>query len=98
VSDASDPELQRVLPHLWDEYLERFTRAVGERAVGAFAKHAGHLIKKLSFEEFASAYLEYSELLASYHSSLARGDTINDIILKLLRERAANLVLPAPAL
>ena len=92
--DASDPELRE--QHA--QYLERFAREVGERALGAFAKHAGHLIKKMSFEEFAPAYVEYSELLATYRNSVARGDTINDIVLKLLRERAANLVLPAPTL
>jgi hypothetical protein len=87
-------ELQR---H-YTEYLERFAREVGEIDVGAFAKHAGHLIKKLSFDELVPLYVEYSELLAHYHSSLARGDTINNIVGKLLRERAASLILPPPTL
>ena len=80
------------------EYLDRLASAVGDIAVGRFVKHAGHLIKKLSFEEFSDAYLEYTDLLARYHDSVARGDTINDVVLKLLREQAANLVLPAPQL
>ena len=80
------------------DYLERVSRAVGELAVGRFAKHAGHLIKKLSFQEFSDAYGEYTDLMARYHDSVARGDTINDVVLKLLREQAANLVLPAPSL
>jgi hypothetical protein len=89
-----DAELQR---H-YDEYLERFAREVGEVEVGAFAKHAGHLIKKLSFEEFAPAHVEYHELLGRYLDSLARGDTINNIVGKLLRERAASLVVTGPPL
>lgn len=89
-----DAELRR---H-YTEYLERFAREVGDVEVGAFAKHAGHLIKKLAFDEFAPAHVEYHELLKHYLDSLARGDTINNIVCKLLRERAASLVVTPPTL
>ena len=81
------------LPGRYHEYLERFTREVGEAAVGAFAKFNGKLIKKLSFEEFAPALLEYLEMCARYTESIDRGDTINDVVLKVIRDQAAALVL-----
>jgi hypothetical protein len=86
------------LPGCYAAYLERLAREVGEIKVGAFAKYAGRLIKKLSFEEFTPVYVEHTELLARYHDSLERGDTVNDLVLRLLREQAATLVLPAPKL
>jgi hypothetical protein len=85
------------LPARYDEYLERFLAEVGDVAIGGFAKFSGRLIKKLSFEEFTPAYLEYHDLAERYHESLERGDTINDIMLRLLRDKAANLVLTPPA-
>ena len=84
------------LPARYDEYLERFARLVGEVAAGSFAKYDGRLIKKLSFEEFSPAFLEYYDILARYEDSVARGDTINDVIVRLVRERAAELVLTSP--
>ena len=85
------------LPARYHEYLERFAKQVGEVKVGAFAKYDGRLIKKLSFEDFTPLYVEYSEMLDHYRESLDRGDTINDLVIKLLREHAANLVLKPPA-
>lgn len=84
------------LPARYHEYLERFAAEVGEVAVGAFAKYAGHLIKKMSFEEFTPAYLEYAEISEQYTDSLERGDTVNDVVLRLLRDKAASLVLKPP--
>ena len=84
------------LPGRYHEYLERFSGAVGEVAVGAFAKHAGKLIKKLSFEEFTRAYIEYTEMAERYQESVDRGDTINDVVLKVLRDSAATLVMTPP--
>jgi len=80
------------------EYLARFAREVGQVKVDGFAKFAGRLIKKLSFEEFTPLYVEFTELHARYQDSVDRGDTINDLVLKLLRDQAASLVLPAPSL
>ena len=84
------------LPARYADYLKRFAREVGEVEVGAFAKYAGKLIKKLSFEEFTPAFLEYVEMSDRYHESIDRGDTINDVVLKVLRESAARLVLKPP--
>ena len=85
------------LPGRYHEYLERFTREVGACEVGGFAKYNGKLIKKLAFEDFTPAYLEYLEMAEHYEASLERGDTINDIVLRLLRDQAASLVLKPPA-
>jgi hypothetical protein len=84
------------LPERYHEYLERFTTELGDVRVGAFAKWSGKLIKKLSFEEFTPAYLEYSEMLTKFNESLDRGDTINDAVLRILREKAAGLVMKLP--
>ena len=80
----------------YHQYLERFTREVGEIHVGGFKKHAGKLIKKMSFEEFTPVLLDYLAMCERYTESLERGDTINDIVIKILREQAATLVLAPP--
>ena len=85
-------------PARYAEYLDRLTQAVGDLEVGEFAKYAGRLIHKLSLEEFTQAYTAYTELLARYHESLDRGDTIDDLVLKLLREQSTNLAMPPPVL
>ena len=84
------------LPARYHEYLERFATKIGEHKVGSFAKWSGKLIKKLSFEEFTPAYLEYIELSDKYYDSIERGDTINDVVLRVLRDKAASLVLDPP--
>ncbi len=84
------------LPARYHEYLDRFMTELGDVKVGAFAKFNGKLIKKLSFEEFTPAYLEYEEIVKRYTDSIDRGDTINDVVLRLMRERCANLVLKPP--
>lgn len=84
------------LTERYREYLDRFMTEIGDVKAGAFAKFNGRLIKKLSFEEFTPKFLEYNELAERYLESLDRGDTINDVVLKVLRESAANLVLKPP--
>jgi hypothetical protein len=84
------------LPARYHEYLERFVRELGELPAGAFAKFGGRLIKKLTFEEFTPAYLDFVDLCSQYDESIERGDTIDDIVLRILREKAAELVLPPP--
>jgi hypothetical protein len=84
------------LPERYHEYLARFAQEIGDVKPGAFAKFNGRLIKKLTFEEFTPAYIEYTEISDRYYDSLDRGDTINDVVIRLLREKAANLVLKPP--
>jgi hypothetical protein len=84
------------LPERYHEYLDRFMTEIGDVKVGAFAKYNGRLIKKLSFEEFTPAWLEYQQIATQYTESLERGDTINDVVLRLLREKAAGVVMKPP--
>ena len=85
------------LPARYREYLDRFMTEIGDKTAGAYVKFSGKLIQKLSFEEFTPVYLDYQEVLKRYTESIERGDTINDVVLRLLREKSASLVLPNPA-
>ena len=80
----------------YHEYLERWQRAAGDVPVGTFTKFSGKLIKKLTFEEFTPILVEYVEMATRYQESVDRGDTINDLVLKIVRDKAALLVLPPP--
>jgi hypothetical protein len=95
---AETPATLDDLPGRYSEYLDRFTREVGDVKFGEFAQYAGRAIRMLSFEEFTQTYTEYNELTARYRDSLERGDTVDDLMLKLMREQSANLVLPPPRL
>jgi len=78
-------------------YVARFDAAAGDEfPVGGFAKYKGKLIKKLSRDEFAAKNAEYFDLAGHYFHGIDRGDTINDVIVRLVRERAAELVLTSP--
>lgn len=81
----------------YHQYLERWKRAAGEVPVGTFVKFSGKLVKKLSFEEFTPILLEYLEISGRYNDSIARGDTLNDVVMKVLRDQAAQLMLTPPA-
>lgn len=78
------------------DYLRRLEAAVGPLGAGDFRKHQGRLIRRLEPDEYAAAYREYMELASAYLAGVDRGDTINDVTVKLIRERAADLVLPSP--
>ncbi|MBE7448821.1 MAG: hypothetical protein HS111_08000 [Kofleriaceae bacterium] len=80
----------------YQAYLKRFDEAVGPLAPGEFAKHQGRLIQKLSAEEFAPLYTEYMGLASHYLEGVDRGDTINDLVVKLIRDHAARLILTSP--
>jgi hypothetical protein len=74
------------------EYLSRASHQMGVQ-VGQYAKVKGRLIKMLAYEEFAELWTEYVDVLDAYRSSMKRGDTINDAVVELLRERSAELLL-----
>ena len=79
-----------------DAYLRRLEAAVGPLAPGEFRKHQGRLIRRLEPDEFAATHREYVELAGHYLEGLDRGDTINDLVVKMIRDHAAQLVLPSP--
>ncbi len=94
MASSSDPTTD--LLGRYHEYLERFAGELGAVEVGAFAKFGGRLIKKMTLDEFKRAFLEYTDISDRYYDSLDRGDTINDMVVRVLREKAANLVLKPP--
>jgi hypothetical protein len=77
----------------YQAYLARFDQHVGALAVGAYGKWKGRLVRKLSAEEFATKHGEFTKLDRTYREILERGDTINDAVTRLLRERQAELLL-----
>ena len=83
---ANDPEVE------YQAYLKRFQERVGDVEIGGFAKHNGQLIQKLSEAEFVEKYTEFHQLYQTYSNALERGDTINDMVVRLIREHAAKLM------
>lgn len=80
----------------YDEYLARFAENLGDVEVGGFAKYNGKLIKKLNYEAFEALHRQYTAALNHYEDSLERGDTINDLVVKSVRDRANELILSSP--
>jgi len=90
------PPTEEELVQEYREYLERFDAAAGSIDFGAFFKHNGRLVKKLRYDEFVTVYTEYSQIARSYFESMDRGDTINDVIVKIVRDRANELLKTSP--
>jgi DNA-binding Lrp family transcriptional regulator len=87
---------ERDIVQAYRKYIERFEAEVGPSELGQFVKHRSRLVKKLRYEEFEPKYREYEEMARAYQESLERGDTINDLVVKVLRESADELFLPSP--
>jgi len=77
----------------YQDYLTRFQGQYGDQEFGKFVKSHGRLVKKLSYDEFEPMYKEYHDVAANYLEAMDRGDTINDVVVKLLRDRAIELLL-----
>jgi hypothetical protein len=80
-------------------YLARFEKSFGACEFGESRKHPeqkGRMVKKLRLEEFEAKYLELFNVEQAYKAIVERGDTINDMIVRLMRERADDLLLPRP--
>jgi hypothetical protein len=78
----------------YQDYVRRFEAEVGTLVVGAYAKWRGRLIRRLSPDEFARKRGEFQTLDSQYRLSLERGDTLNDVVTRLLSERRAELLIP----
>ena len=74
-------------------YLTRFEQQVGKYDFGTPAKWKGKLVKKLSYEEFEAKLGEYRKFDSVYREILQRGDTVSDAVIKLLRDRSAELLM-----
>jgi hypothetical protein len=82
---ATDPYL---------DYLARWDQLVGVAVpVGQYGKWKGRMVRKLAPAEFVAKLDEYQQLGSHYQKSLERGDTLNDAVVKLLHERAGELLL-----
>jgi hypothetical protein len=77
----------------YGEYLERATLEMGKVGVGQYAKFQGQLIKKLNYDEFEERWERYLEVKLAYDEILQQGDTVNDAIVHLLSEHAAELLI-----
>jgi hypothetical protein len=77
----------------YQDYLVRFERLIGAVAVGAYGTFRGKLVRKLSPEEFQRKFDELTSFSEQYNKILERGDTLNDALTKLLRERQAELLI-----
>lgn len=80
----------------YTDYVGRFERIAGPSDFGAFVKHHGRLIRKLRYEEFEPRYQEYHDIARAYSDSVRRGETINDVVVKLLRDRCTELLIESP--
>jgi hypothetical protein len=96
MSSAMEPAGTADLVAEYREYLARFEGECGEQDFGAFVKHNGRLVKKMRYDEFEPVYLEYYKIAKTYFTSVDRGDTINDVVVKILRDRARELLLTSP--
>jgi hypothetical protein len=77
----------------YQDYLQRFQSLVGPLPVGSYGKFKGRLVRKLPPDEFSKKHGEWRHLARTYQGILERGDTLNDAITKLLRERSAELLI-----
>jgi hypothetical protein len=71
-------------------YLIRFDQLVGKVPAG---KWKGRLVSRFTFEEFSSRFTEFRKFEKLYRETMERGDTVNDTVIKLLRDRSAELLL-----
>ncbi|HUH03582.1 MAG TPA: hypothetical protein VML75_16410 [Kofleriaceae bacterium] len=85
------------LVHEFKEYLDRYD-AISDTPIdfGGFIKHNGRLVRKLRYDEFEPVFREYTEVSKAYFDSVDRGDTINDVVVKLIRDRATELMKTSP--
>jgi hypothetical protein len=90
------PPSEDELVQEYREYLERFDAAAPGLDFGAFYKNRGRLVKKLRYDEFVGVYTEYSQIAKAYFDSMDRGDTINDVIVKIVRDKAIELLKTPP--
>mgnify|MGYP001558474173 CR=1 FL=1 len=74
-------------------YLERFDSKIGPCEFGAYAKHEGKLIKKLRYDEFEPKWTEFQDVDRVFSEIMQRGDTINDALVRILRDGCAEFLL-----
>ena len=77
------------------EYVARVQKELGSVDEGGYAKYNGRLIQRLTYEEFVGKWEHYSELRNAYIDTLNKGDTVNDAVVQMVDEHAAELLIPS---
>jgi hypothetical protein len=77
----------------YNDYLARWDSLVGAVPVGQYGKWKGKMVRKLPPVEFLTKLDEYNQLATHYQKVIERGDTINDAMLRVLKEREIELLL-----
>jgi hypothetical protein len=78
----------------YTEYETRFAVMVGAVAVGGYGKYGGQLVRRLSEEEYDRKRAEHDAIERQYRVTVERGDTLNNAVIKVLRELRAELLEP----
>ncbi len=79
----------------FQNYLTRVQQELGNVAEGQYGKYNGRLVQRLSYEDFLGKWEHYSELRKAYVDTLNKGDTVNDAIVQMVDEHAAELLIPS---
>lgn len=75
------------------EYAEYLQRVGSIMSDGLYAKFEGQLVKRLEYDEFVERWEQFVAARQTYDDILRQGDTVNDAIVKMLNEHAAQLLL-----
>jgi hypothetical protein len=80
----------------YQSYLERAV-VLGAIEPGGYGKFDGKLVRKLNLDEFRERIKEYDALVSSYEKIVQNGHTLSNTLIRVLRERAAELLVQSPA-
>lgn len=82
----------------FEKYVQRFTKAVGDKPEGSYAKFGRHMIKRLGRAEFDQRLDTYVQLHAACKRMLDGGSTISDALVHEFEEAAAWVAVQPPDL
>ena len=77
------------------QYLARVQTELGNLEEGQYGKYGGRLIQRLGYSDFVGKWEQYSELRTAYLDTLNQGGTVNDAVVQMVDEHAAELLIPS---
>ena len=80
----------------FEKYNARFTKALGDKPIGAYVKFNKHMIKRLERGEFDERLDTYVQLHSACKRMLDGGSTISDALVHDFEEAAAWVAVEAP--
>ena len=80
----------------FEKYNDRYEEALGDRAIGAYAKFGKYMVKRLDRAEFDGRLDSYVQLHAACKRMLDGGSTISDALVHDFDEAAAWVAVQAP--